>query len=152
VLLNPKNANVELERHQTPEAAHLLRLQLVLPQATSEHEIDEAAASLIQQRAAALIVSGDVTFFCRRQQIAELALRHNIPTSCPYRDQTVAGCLMSYGANISETHRQAGNYVLPDCGPTMQSIATIRQLYTEPNHAPRPARLSAASLAPCRPW
>jgi putative ABC transport system substrate-binding protein len=111
VLLIPKNANVELERHQTQEAAHLLAVQLVLLQATNEHEIDEAAASLIQQRAAALIVSGDVTFFSRRQQIAELALRHNIPTSCPYRDQTVAGCLMSYGANISETHRQAGNYV-----------------------------------------
>jgi putative ABC transport system substrate-binding protein len=111
ILLNPKNANVELERHQTQEAAQLLGLQLVLLQATNEREIDEAIASLIQQRAAALIVSGDVTFFSRRQQTAELALRHNIATSCPYRDQTAAGCLMSYGANISETHRQAGNYV-----------------------------------------
>jgi putative ABC transport system substrate-binding protein len=70
VLLSPKNANVELERHQTQEAAHLLGLQLVLLQATNEREIDEAVGSLIQQRAAALIVSGDVTFFGRRQQIA----------------------------------------------------------------------------------
>jgi hypothetical protein len=45
----------------------------------------------------------------QRAQIAELALK--IPTSCPYRDQTAAGCLMSYGANVSETFRQAGNYV-----------------------------------------
>ena len=111
VLLNPKNANVELERHQTEEAAHSLGLQLVSLQATSEREIDEAVGSLIQQRAAALIVSGDTTFNGRREQIAELALRHNIPTSCPYRDQAAAGCLMSYGANISETQRQAGNYV-----------------------------------------
>jgi putative ABC transport system substrate-binding protein len=111
VLLNPKNANVELERHQTQEAARLLGLQLVLLQATGEREIDEAVASLIQQGAAALIVSGDAMFYGRRVQIAELALRHNIPTSCPYRDQTAAGCLMSYGANISETFRQAGNYV-----------------------------------------
>jgi putative ABC transport system substrate-binding protein len=111
VLLNPKNANVELEGHQTQEAARLLGLQLVLLQATGEREIDEAVASLIQQGAAALIVSGDAMFYGRRAQIAELALRHNIPTSCPYRDQTAAGCLMSYGANISETFRQAGNYV-----------------------------------------
>jgi putative ABC transport system substrate-binding protein len=111
VLLNPKNANVELEGHQAQEAARLLGLQLVLLQATGEREIDEAVASLIQQGAAALIVSGDAMFYGRRVQIAELALRHNIPTSCPYRDQTAAGCLMSYGANISETFRQAGNYV-----------------------------------------
>jgi putative tryptophan/tyrosine transport system substrate-binding protein len=111
VLLNPKNANVELERHQTQEAARLLGLQLVLLQATSEREIDEAVASLIQQRAAALIVSGDATFYSRRRQIAELALRYNIPTCCPFREQTAAGCLMSYGAIISETYHQAGNYV-----------------------------------------
>jgi putative ABC transport system substrate-binding protein len=83
----------------------------VLLQATSEREIDEAVASLVQQHAAALIVSGDAAFYGRRAQIAELALRHKIPTSCPYRDQTAAGCLMSYGANIPETYRQAGNYV-----------------------------------------
>jgi ABC-type uncharacterized transport system substrate-binding protein len=111
VLLNPKNANVELEGHQTQEAARLLGLQPLLLQATNEREIDEAVASLIQQRADALIVSGDATFYGRRKQIAELALRYNIPTCCPFRDQAAAGCLMSYGAIISETFRQAGNYV-----------------------------------------
>jgi putative tryptophan/tyrosine transport system substrate-binding protein len=111
LLLNPKNANVELERDQTQEASRLLGLQLVSLQATNEREIDEAVASLIQKRAAALIVSGDATFYSRRRQIAELALRYNIPTCCPFRDQTAAGCLMSYGAIISETYRQAGNYV-----------------------------------------
>ena len=111
VLLNPKNANVELERTQTEEAARALGLQLVLLQATNEREIDEAVASLIQQSAAALLVSGDVLFYGRRAQIAELALRDKIPTSCPFRDQAAAGCLMSYGANPSETQRQAGSYV-----------------------------------------
>jgi len=111
VLLNPKNANVELERTQTEEAARTLGLQLVSLQATNEREIDEAVASLIQQSVAALLVSGDVLFYGRHAQIAELALRYKIPTSCPFRDQTVAGCLMSYGANPSETQRQAGNYV-----------------------------------------
>ena len=111
VLLNPKNANVELEKQETQEAARPLGLQLVLLQASSEREIDDAVASLIKQRAAALIVSGDVFFFDQREQIAELAARHDIPTSCPFRNQSVAGCLMSYGASLSDTLRQAGNYV-----------------------------------------
>jgi hypothetical protein len=60
----------------------------LLLQATGEREIEEAVASLIQQGAAALIVSGDAMFYGRRAQIAELALRYKIPTSCPYREQT----------------------------------------------------------------
>jgi putative ABC transport system substrate-binding protein len=111
VLLNPKNANVEFESHQIQEAARLLGLQLVFVQATGEREIDEAVASLIQQGAAALYVSGDGMFYSQRAQIAELALRYKVSTSCPFRNQTVAGCLMSYGANVQATFRQAGNYV-----------------------------------------
>jgi len=111
VLLNPKNANVELEGRQTQEAARLLGLQLASLHATGEREIDEGIASLIQRGATALIVSADAMFYGRRAQIAELALRYEIPTCCPYRDQTAAGCLMSYGASVSETFRQAGNYV-----------------------------------------
>jgi putative tryptophan/tyrosine transport system substrate-binding protein len=64
-----------------------------------------------QQGATALIVSGDAIFFDQRAQIAELAMRYRLPTSCAFRDQAAAGCLMSYGANISDTHREAGNYV-----------------------------------------
>jgi putative ABC transport system substrate-binding protein len=86
VLLNPKNANVELEGQQTQEAARLLGLQLVSLQVTSEREIDEAVVRLIQQRVAALIVSGDATFYSRREQIAKLALRYNFPTCCPFRE------------------------------------------------------------------
>jgi putative tryptophan/tyrosine transport system substrate-binding protein len=110
-LLNPKNANVELEKHQTQEAAGPLNLQIVLLHAGNEDEINEALASLRQQGAAALIVSGDAIFNDRRAQIAEFAMRYRIPTSCGFRDQAAAGCLMSYGANVSVTFRQAGNYV-----------------------------------------
>jgi putative tryptophan/tyrosine transport system substrate-binding protein len=111
LLLNPKNANVELEKQQTQEAARPLNLQIVLLHAGNEGEINEAMGSLRQQGATALIVSGDTIFNDRRAQIAELTMRYRIPTCCPYRDQAVAGCLMSYGANISVTFREAGNYV-----------------------------------------
>ena len=70
-----------------------------------------AVAPTALQAETALVVSGDVFFWSRAEQIAELAARQQIPTSCPYRDQAVAGCLMSYGANIYETHRQVGRYV-----------------------------------------
>jgi putative tryptophan/tyrosine transport system substrate-binding protein len=102
LLLNPKTANVELEKQQTQEAARPLNLQIVLIHAGNEGEINEAMESLRQQGA---------IFNDRRAQIAELTMRYRIPTCCPYRDQAAAGCLMSYGANISVTFREAGNYV-----------------------------------------
>jgi putative ABC transport system substrate-binding protein len=109
VLLNPKNANVELEKSDTQQAARALGLHLVLVQASTEDEIDKSFADL--QGATALLVSGDARFYDRRRQIAELAVRHAIATCLPYREQAVAGGLMSYGADITDTFRQAGNYV-----------------------------------------
>ena len=111
VLLNPKNANVELEKRETQEAARALGLHLVLLQANSEREIDESFARLIEQRAAALLISGDSLFSDRREQIAKLAVRYAVPTSGPNRQQAVAGALLSYGASYEDTFRKAGNYV-----------------------------------------
>jgi putative tryptophan/tyrosine transport system substrate-binding protein len=109
VLLNPKNANVELEESDTQQALRALGLQLILVQASTDDEIDKSFSDL--QGATALLVSGDVRFYDRSKQIAELAVRHSIATCFPYREQAVAGGLMSYGADITDTFRQAGNYV-----------------------------------------
>jgi ABC-type uncharacterized transport system substrate-binding protein len=111
VLLNPKDANVELETHDSQMAAHALGMELVLLQASNEGEIDKSFANLVEQRAAALLVSGDFLFNTRREQIAELARRYAVPTCSANRLNVVAGGLMSYGANVSDTFRQTGNYV-----------------------------------------
>jgi putative ABC transport system substrate-binding protein len=111
VLLNPKNAIIELEKNEMQEAARALGLQLVILQASTGHEIDGSFANLVQQRAGALLVGGDVLFNDRREQIAELAARHAVPTSCADRQEVVAGGLMSYSASIIDTFRQAGKYV-----------------------------------------
>jgi putative tryptophan/tyrosine transport system substrate-binding protein len=111
VLLNPGNANFELEQKETGEALHALGLQPLMLQAHDDAGIDAAFATLIEQHAAALFVSGDVVFSDRRQKLADLALRHGIPTSFVNREQTLAGGLMSYGASIPDTLRQVGTYV-----------------------------------------
>jgi putative ABC transport system substrate-binding protein len=111
VLLNPKNAIIELEKNEMQEAARALGLQLVILQASTGHEIDGSFANLVQQRAGALLVGGDVLFNDRREQIAELAARHAVPTSCADRQEVVAGGLMSYSASIIDTFHQAGKYV-----------------------------------------
>jgi putative ABC transport system substrate-binding protein len=111
VLLNPGNANFELEQKEVGEALQALGLQPLMLQARDDAGIDAAFASLIEQHAAALFVSGDAFFGGRRQKLADLALSHGIPTSFAYREQALVGGLMSYGASVPDTARQVGTYV-----------------------------------------
>ena len=111
VLLNPGNTNFELEQKEAGEALQALGLQPLMLQARDDAGIDAAFASLIEQHAAALFVSGDAVFGARRQKLADLALSHGIPTSFYNREQALVGGLMSYGASIPDTARQVGTYV-----------------------------------------
>jgi putative ABC transport system substrate-binding protein len=110
-LLNTKNANFELERDETQKAVRALGLEFVLLQATNEREIDDSFVTVAQQRAVALFVAGDAFLGSRADQIVKLAARYAVPTSFALREQMAAGGLMSYGASLTETVRQAGNYV-----------------------------------------
>jgi putative ABC transport system substrate-binding protein len=110
-LLNPKNASFTLEKNETQEAARTLGLELVFLQASTEREIDDSFLALTQKHAAALFVAGDAFLGGHADQIATLAVRYGVPTSFALREQAAAGGLMSYGASITDTVRQAGNYV-----------------------------------------
>ena len=111
ILLNPNNSNARLELNETETAARTLGLQLVVVRATNEREIDAAFATLVEQRAMALLVFSDQYLYSRRGQIVLLATRHAIATSFSGRDQVAVGGLMSYGANLANTSRQAGIYI-----------------------------------------
>jgi len=80
-------------------------------EASSERDIDLVFASLVQQRAGALIVQAEPLFFNRRDQLLALAARHEIPAIYPYREFPAAGGLMSYGASLADAYRQQGTYV-----------------------------------------
>src|SRR5262249_19093096 len=86
MLVNPDNANAELELNDTQVAAHALGLQLTILKANTEGEIDGAFASAVRQRAAAVFLSGDAYFMGHRDQVAALGLRHKLPTSSVSRE------------------------------------------------------------------
>jgi putative ABC transport system substrate-binding protein len=73
-------------------------------------DYETAFATLVEQRAGALIVASFTTFRANRDKIVELAARHRIAAMYPARDYVVAGGLMSYGAAEAGS-RQVANYV-----------------------------------------
>jgi putative ABC transport system substrate-binding protein len=111
VLLNPSAAMTEVQTQDVQEAARALTVKLVVLNASTDSEIDTAFATLVDQRAGALIVGADPFFGSRTDQLVALAARHAIPSIYQSRDYVAAGGLMSYGASILDTYRQAAVYV-----------------------------------------
>jgi putative ABC transport system substrate-binding protein len=111
VLINPANASVsESTLRDVQTAAPALGLQIQVFKAGTIREIDESYASLVRERADALLVSGDGFFNSRRVQLAMLAVRYGVPATYSVRDYTEAGGLISYGTSFADTFRQMGNY------------------------------------------
>jgi putative tryptophan/tyrosine transport system substrate-binding protein len=111
VLFNPNNPPGLAEGRAVQDAAEAVGQDLELLRASTPSQIDEAFATIEQQRIGALIVSPDPLFFSERVKLVILMARHAVPTIFADREQVEAGGLMSYGASRHEAYRQAGNYV-----------------------------------------
>jgi ABC-type uncharacterized transport system substrate-binding protein len=110
-LVNPNNSNAEPDARVAQTAARSLGQQLVVLSAGTEDDIDAAFATVVQQRANALLVNTDAFFLARRNQFVALAARHAVPTIHDLREFTDAGGLVSYGTNLADAYRRAGTYV-----------------------------------------
>jgi putative ABC transport system substrate-binding protein len=111
VLVNPANpvsAGAALKDLEGPSRA--LGLQLHVLNASTEREFEAAFAKLADLQVGGLIISADTFFHNRAGQLAALTLKHAMPAVLAVREFAVAGGLISYGGNISETHMQAGIY------------------------------------------
>jgi putative ABC transport system substrate-binding protein len=109
-LVNPKNANAEMQMNEAQEASRTMGVQLVLAKAMTESDINNTFDSFKQEQVQALLVLSDAFLNSHATQIAKLALRDGVPTCFAYREPAVAGGLMSYGSSPTDAYRQAGNY------------------------------------------
>jgi putative tryptophan/tyrosine transport system substrate-binding protein len=111
VIVNPANIpQTATERATVQDAARALGARVVILNASSSSEIESAFESLVDQRAGALVVSGETFFLTQRQRLVELASHHGVPTIYAYREFPVAGGLMSYGGDYTEPFRLLGVY------------------------------------------
>jgi putative ABC transport system substrate-binding protein len=111
VLVNPTNApNTEITLREAKGAAPAIGLQIRVLNASTSSEIDAAFATLARERPDALFVAADAFFASRRVQLANLASRERVPAIYSNRDYVIAGGLMSYGTDLTDTYRQVGVY------------------------------------------
>ena len=110
MLVNPTSPYLGPETKDVQAAARVLGREVRVFNASTERDIDAAFATLVQQRAAAVLVSGDPFFDSQRDRLVALAARHAVPAIYQWREFATIGGLMSYGSSIIDAYRQAGVY------------------------------------------
>jgi putative tryptophan/tyrosine transport system substrate-binding protein len=108
-LVNPANiTQTATEREVLQATARVLGARVMILNASSPSEIEPAFATLVGERAGALVVAGETFFFTQRDRLVELAAHHAVPTIYAQREFVVAGGFMSYGVDVADANRRVG--------------------------------------------
>jgi putative tryptophan/tyrosine transport system substrate-binding protein len=111
LLVNPTNsAAAEPVTRTVQAAARTLGMKLHLLHASSEREFDAVFAAATRLQAAGLVIGSDIFFNSQIDKIAELAVRHALPTVYQLREFAAAGGLLSYGSSVIDSYLQCGVY------------------------------------------
>ena len=111
LLVNPKTANAEAQINDIEAASGRLNLPVEILTASNDADLDSALRRLGRLNTGALIVEADPFFVLRRNTIISRVGEEAIPAIYPLREFPVSGGLISYGTDLVDAYRQAGNYV-----------------------------------------
>jgi putative ABC transport system substrate-binding protein len=111
VLSNPANPAHALVARDVEVAARSLGLQFHLFQARGSDEFDAAFTAMVKAGAGALLVVGDEVFAIDATRVAELAIKHQLPSIHQLRSRVDAGGFISYGPNPIDQFRRAATFV-----------------------------------------
>ena len=109
-LVNPNTAEGKVQLSDMRAAAQSLGLNLRILEAGDEKGIENAFATLAQNKVDALLVGSDAVFDVHRDRLVALVAAAALPAIYQFRDFAAAGGLMSYDPDIAEAHRQVGVY------------------------------------------
>ena len=111
VLLNPDNMSHPAQLTRLVLAGQKMGVQVVLAEAGTVTQIEPGFALLARKRAHAVVLFGDTFFVQQVREIANVALKHRLPSGFVRQDYAEAGGLMSFGAPIINNFRRAATYV-----------------------------------------
>jgi putative ABC transport system substrate-binding protein len=110
VLTHPLERS-EPAMQEVQAAARGLTVQLEVVEAGDPADFEGAFREIRRRRPRALIALPAARFFTHRTRLAELALKHRLPTMFPEREFVDAGGLMAYGPSLPDSWRRSATYV-----------------------------------------
>ena len=110
VLAHPLERS-EPAMQEVQAAARGLTVQLEVVEAGDPGDFEGAFREITRRRPRALMALPAARFFTHRTRLAELALKHRLPTMFPEREFVDAGGLMAYGPSLPDSWRRSATYV-----------------------------------------
>jgi putative ABC transport system substrate-binding protein len=111
VLVNPSNTSNIQTLESTQAEGRKRGVKILRVEARTPQEIENAFALMMRESAGAVIVASDAFFNQQARQIAELAIKHRMPSISAFLDYAEAGVLMTYGSNTTDLYRRAATHV-----------------------------------------
>jgi putative ABC transport system substrate-binding protein len=111
ILWDERNPASRLAVHETEAAAKTAGLTIHSVPARSPAGLEAAFATVVRDRAGALITVASPLLFSHRKRLAELAVKHRLPTLGGSREYVEAGGLASYGTDYPDLFRRAATFV-----------------------------------------
>ena len=110
VVANPTSPTANSQLQKLRSAAEILAVNLQVLNASTENEFEPIFSAMAKESAGGLVFTSDPYFAFRSGELAALAMKYRVPAITQSRDFPIAGGLMSYGGDFSQSHRRAGVY------------------------------------------
>lgn len=111
VFWNPPNPAYGPILKELEAAAPALKLTLHRLEVRVPADFEGAFEAAIKQRAGALIAPGDPLVTNRPKMVADIALKHRLPTIMENKEFVEAGGLLSLGLDLVDSYRRAATHV-----------------------------------------
>jgi putative ABC transport system substrate-binding protein len=111
VLWIPSDSTATAQLRGIEEAARSLNLELVPVSVSGPDDFEPAIRAMVEQRAGALILVPAILFGEHYRELAELAVKAQLPTMFETRASVVMGGIMSYFPSFPDMYRRAAAYV-----------------------------------------
>jgi putative tryptophan/tyrosine transport system substrate-binding protein len=108
VLLNPNNPGKRLDLAELARAAQQTRVALQPFEVRTAADFGPAFAAIPRGRPDALITLSETVTWIRRQEIADFALKHRLPSAFNLAGHVEAGGLIAYAPRVALIHQRAG--------------------------------------------
>ena len=111
ILWDERSPALRVAVPETEAAAKAAGLTMHSVPVSSAAGLEAAFATVVRGHAGALMIVPNPMFFSHRKRLAELALKHRLPTVVGPRVFVEAGGLVGYGADLPDLFRRAATYV-----------------------------------------
>jgi len=110
ILWNSSNPAQGIAVKEVQQFTATTGLRLVLVDAPTADDLDRAFATMVKQRADAVLVVADALFATQRERIADLTTRHRLPSMHGLAVNVEAGGLIYYGPDLIAVYRRSAYY------------------------------------------